>query len=32
MSVITVDEGSFAVRSTAGDTHLGGQDIDANLL
>lgn len=32
VSVITADGGSFAVRSTAGDTHLGGQDIDTNLL
>lgn len=32
VSVITIDCGSFAVRATAGDTHLGGQDIDANLL
>ncbi|KPI86563.1 putative heat shock protein 70 [Leptomonas seymouri] len=32
VSVITIDCGSFAVRATAGDTHLGGQDIDSNLL
>lgn len=32
VSVITIDSGSFAVRATAGDTHLGGQDIDSNLL
>ncbi|KAG5474871.1 hypothetical protein LSCM4_04050 [Leishmania orientalis] len=32
VSVIVIDNGSFAVQATAGDTHLGGQDIDANLL
>ncbi|ESL07213.1 heat shock protein 70 [Trypanosoma rangeli SC58] len=32
VSIITIDNGSFAVRSTAGDTHLGGQDVDAELL
>ncbi|KAK7195043.1 heat shock protein 70 [Novymonas esmeraldas] len=32
VSVIVIDGGSFAVQATAGDTHLGGQDIDANLL
>ncbi|KPA85088.1 putative mitochondrial heat shock protein 70 [Leptomonas pyrrhocoris] len=32
VSVITIDCGSFAVRATAGDTHLGGQDIDSKLL
>jgi heat shock protein 1/8 len=29
VSVITIDGGAFEVRSTAGDTHLGGQDLDA---
>lgn len=32
VSVITIDAGTFAVRATAGDTHLGGQDVDAALL
>ncbi|KAH9600439.1 Heat shock protein 70 family [Trypanosoma melophagium] len=32
VSIITIDGGSFAVRATAGDTHLGGQDVDAALL
>ncbi|RNF12967.1 putative heat shock protein 70 [Trypanosoma conorhini] len=32
VSIITIDDGSFAVRATAGDTHLGGQDVDAELL
>lgn len=32
VSVISIDNGAFEVRSTAGDTHLGGQDIDQNVL
>ena len=32
VSVITIDCGTFEVRSTAGDTHLGGQDIDGRLV
>lgn len=32
VSIITIDCGAFEVRSTAGDTHLGGQDIDQNVL
>ncbi|CAJ1030372.1 putative Hsp70 protein/MreB/Mbl protein [Leishmania utingensis] len=32
VSIIVIDSGSFAVQATAGDTHLGGQDIDSNLL
>ena len=33
VSVLTIDEGSlFEVRSTAGDTHLGGEDFDERLL
>ncbi|ESS64153.1 heat shock protein 70 [Trypanosoma cruzi Dm28c] len=32
VSIIAIDNGSFAVRSTAGDTHLGGQDVDTELL
>ncbi|CCW68559.1 unnamed protein product [Phytomonas sp. Hart1] len=32
VSIITIDMGSFAVRATGGDTHLGGQDMDFNLL
>ena len=31
MSVLTIDDGVFEVRATAGDTHLGGEDFD-NLL
>lgn len=33
VSVLTVDEGTlFEVRSTAGDTHLGGEDFDNRLV
>lgn len=32
VSIITIDCGAFEVRSTAGDTHLGGQDLDQNVL
>lgn len=33
MSILTIDEGSmFEVRSTAGDTHLGGEDFDNRLV
>nr|XP_018911048.1 PREDICTED: heat shock protein 70 B2-like [Bemisia tabaci] len=33
VSVLTVDEGSlFEVKSTAGDTHLGGEDFDSLLV
>lgn len=33
VSIVTIDEGSlFEVRSTAGDTHLGGQDFDNRLV
>ncbi|XP_014681862.1 PREDICTED: heat shock protein 70 A1-like [Priapulus caudatus] len=33
VSVLTIDEGAmFEVRSTAGDTHLGGEDFDNRLL
>lgn len=33
VSILNIDEGSlFEVRSTAGDTHLGGEDFDARLV
>ena len=33
VSILTIDEGSlFDVRSTAGDTHLGGEDFDNRLV
>lgn len=31
LSILTIDEGIFEVKSTAGDTHLGGEDFD-NIL
>lgn len=30
-SILTVDEGVFEVKSTCGDTHLGGEDFDEKL-
>jgi heat shock 70kDa protein 1/2/6/8 len=32
LSVLTLDEGVFEVRATAGDTHLGGEDFDNVLV
>ncbi|XP_072013228.1 heat shock 70 kDa protein IV-like [Amphiura filiformis] len=32
VSVLTIDEGIFEVKSTAGDTHLGGEDFDNRLV
>jgi len=32
VSVLTIDGGLFEVRSTAGDTHLGGEDFDHRLV
>jgi L1 cell adhesion molecule like protein len=33
VSILSIDEGSlFEVRSTAGDTHLGGEDFDNRLV
>jgi len=31
VSLLTIDEGIFEVRATAGDTHLGGEDFDTFL-
>lgn len=31
MSILIIADGIFEVRSTAGDTHLGGEDIDIRL-
>ena len=31
-SLISIDEGIFEVKSTAGDTHLGGEDFDNRLV
>ncbi|KTW30717.1 hsp75-like protein [Pneumocystis carinii B80] len=32
VSLLTIQGGIFSVRATAGDTHLGGEDFDNNLL
>ena len=32
MSILTIDEGIFEVLSTAGNTHLGGEDFDNRLV
>ncbi len=32
VSLLTIQGGVFTVKATAGDTHLGGQDFDTNLL
>jgi len=32
VSVLTIDDGIFEVKSTAGDTHLGGEDFDNRMV
>merc|ERR1712007_238990 len=32
VSLLTIDEGVFEVKATAGDTHLGGEDFDNKLV
>jgi heat shock protein 1/8 len=32
VSLLNIQGGVFTVRATAGDTHLGGEDFDANLM
>ena len=32
VSILTIDEGIFEVKATAGDTHLGGEDFDSILV
>merc|ERR1712212_1352578 len=32
VSILSIDEGIFEVKSTAGDTHLGGEDFDQRLV
>ena len=32
VSILTIDEGVFEVKATAGDTHLGGEDFDNRLI
>jgi molecular chaperone DnaK (HSP70) len=32
VSLLTIEEGIFEVKATAGDTHLGGEDFDNSLV
>ena len=32
VSILTIEEGIFEVKSTAGDTHLGGEDFDSRMV
>merc|ERR1711959_162019 len=32
VSLLTIDDGIFEVKATAGDTHLGGEDFDARIM
>ena len=32
VSILSLDEGIFEVMATAGDTHLGGEDFDSNMV
>ena len=32
VSILTIDNGVFEVVSTNGDTHLGGEDFDQNVM
>ncbi|KAK6943796.1 Heat shock protein 70 family [Dillenia turbinata] len=32
VSILTIDDGVFEVRATCGDTHLGGEDFDRNVM
>lgn len=32
VSLLTIDEGVFEVKATAGDTHLGGEDFDSRMV
>ena len=32
VSLLTIEEGIFEVKATAGDTHLGGEDFDNRLI
>ncbi|CAI0404459.1 unnamed protein product [Linum tenue] len=32
VSLLTIEEGIFEVKATAGDTHLGGEDVDNRLV
>jgi len=32
VSLLTIEEGIFEVKATAGDTHLGGEDFDNRMV
>jgi len=32
VSLLSIDEGVFEVKATAGDTHLGGEDFDQRMM
>ena len=32
VSLLSIDEGIFEVKATAGDTHLGGEDFDNKIV
>merc|ERR1719158_1399972 len=32
VSLLAIDDGIFEVKATAGDTHLGGEDFDSNMV
>ena len=32
MTLLTIEDGVFEVKATAGDTHLGGEDFDQRLM
>lgn len=32
VSLLSIDEGVFEVKATAGDTHLGGEDFDNRMV
>ena len=32
VSIVTIEDGTFKVKSTAGDTHLGGEDFDNRMV
>merc|ERR1711990_1258473 len=32
VSLLCIEDGIFEVKSTAGDTHLGGEDFDSNMV
>ena len=32
VSVLSIEDGIFEIKSTAGDTHLGGQDFDNRMV